>query len=128
MISLDKKYKTRDGQEVKIYSVDGNCYGYIHGAVMLESGEWELRSWRKDGRFMANSVTSIDLVEVKERKIIEGWANICDNGTIGLLWDSKDDADAFRLEYEKECKYFDKKYKSFACVKIKIECEEGEGL
>jgi hypothetical protein len=121
MISLDKKYKTRDGQEVKIYSVDGNCYGYIHGAVMLESGEWELRSWRKDGRFMASCQTMIDLVEVKERKIIEGWANICDNGTIGLLWDSKDSADAFRLAYGKQHKWF-------ACVKVKIECEEGKGL
>ncbi len=112
---MDKKYKTRDGREVKIYSVEGNCYDYIHGAVMQFNGNWELRSWYKNGKEWSSEEGSLDLIEVKERKKIESWANIYPDGAIAPH-PTKEKADNGRAS---DC---------FACVKITIDCEEGEGL
>jgi len=115
-ISMDKKYKTRDGHEVKIYSVEGNANGHIHGAILLKSGEWELHSWRKEGRIWLTGDSSLDLIEAKERlEKIERWANVYRDRTVAVH-SSKEKADINR---HTSC---------FACVKITIDCEEGEGL
>ena len=63
MISLDKKYKTVRGLEVKLYSVDvdnGGVYP-VHGAVLSPSGVWVLNCWKLNGEHNGRGG---DLVEV----------------------------------------------------------------
>jgi len=48
-IDPEKRYRTRDGHEVRIYATDGNGRYPIHGAY-LEGLIWWLDSWREDGK------------------------------------------------------------------------------
>lgn len=65
MIEMDKKYRTRDGREVRIYAVDGFGQWPVHGAVS-NKGHWISESWTKDGwSFAANDQRVSDLIEVK---------------------------------------------------------------
>lgn len=61
MIDLNKKYRTKNGREVRIYAIDGNETGYVHGAIKGENG-WFITSWRSDG---ISGFPDYDLVEVK---------------------------------------------------------------
>ncbi len=116
MISLDKRYKTRDGHEVKIYSVEGNTNDFIHGAILDPVyRKWVSYTWCKDGRITSGYDSVLDLVEVKERKKIEYWANVYNDGTTAIHL-TKARADRNRAKH------------AFACVKVTIDCEEGEGL
>jgi hypothetical protein len=116
MISMDKKYKTRDGREVKIYSVEGNAYDHVHGAILdCVSRKWLSYTWCKDGKLISGYDNTLDLVEVKERKKFERWINVYPDGTTAIHL-TKETADKNRAKHV------------FACVKITIECEEGEGL
>jgi hypothetical protein len=120
-VSMDKKYEIRGGEidklPVKIYSVEGNFKDTVHGAVLID-GKWRHMTWRENGTVWETRKSEWDLVEVKERKKVEGWVNVYRNNTIGALWSTKDEADVRREDSD----YF------FACVKITIDCEEGEGL
>jgi hypothetical protein len=48
MISKDKQYKTREGQEVRIYATDGEADYPVHGAIKTKEG-WGQNCWKKDG-------------------------------------------------------------------------------
>lgn len=114
-ISTEKKYRTRDGREVRIYAVDGTGNIAVHGAI-LNAGKWVPRSWFEDGSFYQLSQTDEDLIEVRPRIKREVWVNVypsdrrygCHSSRIGA--DEGGTADRI------------------ACVKIVIDCEEGEGL
>ena len=47
-ISMDKKYRTRDGREVRIYAVDGYRDYPIHGAIMDDG--WCVHYWSEKGK------------------------------------------------------------------------------
>ena len=65
-IEMNKKYKTRSGQDVRIYAVDGGEMYPIHGAVEMENG-YLIRSWTSEGReYVYEYEDCGDLVEVKE--------------------------------------------------------------
>jgi hypothetical protein len=120
MIELGKQYKTRDGCEVRIYAVDGGGRFPVHGAVKLDDGTWRQEEWtltgsyngEKDGHTLPNA---LDLIEVKPRIQREVWVNVYRCGA-AFAYESKDVAD----EGEGEPR--------IACVKVVIDCEEGEGL
>jgi hypothetical protein len=112
---MDKNYQTRDGYKVKIYSSEGNIRNEIHGAF-FDSGKWRALKWYEGGKFYMNGPpSSFDLIEVKERQKIERWVNVYNDRTVAVH-SSKDKADINR---HPNC---------FACVKITIDCEKGEGL
>ena len=122
MISKDKTYRTRDGREVRIYATDGFGIWAVHGAILTEDGWWSM-CWAEDGKFICGGVydgspsSSSDLIEVKPRIKRTFWFNIVSEtqgATIGCL--SKEHAD--RLQAPNR----------IACVKVEIDCEEGEGL
>lgn len=48
MIDINKKYRTRDGHEIRIYAMDGGL-APVHGAIKV-SGGWLQHSWHLDGR------------------------------------------------------------------------------
>ena len=76
MISKDKQYKTKGGEEVRIYATDG-CYNHpVHGAVKGQYG-WVDTSWTLNGKFNAyvEKESEKDLIEVKPAKTI--WIEVC---------------------------------------------------
>jgi phage terminase large subunit GpA-like protein len=116
MIDINKKYRTRDGREVRIYALDGGGALPVQGACRDdETGVWVLSRWKENGRISLSDFPS-DLVEVKPRIQRTVWANLYTHGRTTLGHPSKEDADrcADRGRH--------------ACVKVEIDCEEGEGI
>jgi len=114
MISKDKTYRTRDGREVRIYATDGGGDYPVHGAMLGHDG-WQHFMWRVNGKSYFDDFDDkpTDIAECKPRIKRTVWINIFKKGT--LLHESREDADValgVRL----------------ACVKVEIDCEEGEGL
>ena len=65
-ISMDKRYQTRDGREVRLYSVTGGGSFQIHGAYFnLDTGEWRVDAWTIEGRARLNGETEYDLIEIR---------------------------------------------------------------
>lgn len=66
MISLDKQYRTRDGKEAKIYSVNNGGDYPVHGAVKF-GDQWYQECWTKDGYSDVVCAEDVgDLIEVKK--------------------------------------------------------------
>ena len=125
MISKDKTYCTRGGQQVRIYATDAGGLFPVHGAI-LNDGMWNGMKWTADGHTYVGPnvhVSMDDLAEVKPRIKRTFWTNIYggeyfDPDKAGqTIFFSKEMADRFVI-------YADR----VACVKIEIDCEEGEGL
>jgi hypothetical protein len=47
-VDLIKKYRTRDGREVRIYATDGEIRNPVHGAILTPWG-WEHHCWGQYG-------------------------------------------------------------------------------
>lgn len=77
MIGLGKKYRTRDGREVRIYAVDGGGDEAVHGATKYKDGTWWAYCWNKFG-FVDNSGKSkADLIEVQPEVWHPIFINLC---------------------------------------------------
>jgi hypothetical protein len=114
MISKDKTYRTRDGREVRIYATDGGVgKSMVHGATLDEAPGWFPRLWYPDGSHTENG--DLDLIEMKPRIKRTVWLNVYPdkNGDYSQL---RSLADALAATDR------------LACVKVEIDCEEGEGL
>jgi len=116
MIDINKKYRTRDGREVRIYATDcGRDGDMAHGAIKNKSERWGQCSWYKDGRFYDGPHShELDLIEVRPRHKRTLWINEYeDNRPTAHL--SKELADQYRFD-------------RMACIKVELDFEEGEGL
>ncbi len=117
MISLNKQYKTRGGEEVRVLSTDRDDAYCPVVALISTNGREELHTFTKDGKWNPGADTEhdYDLIEVKPRIKKTYWINVYVEGA-GNCYTSKDMAELYggidRL----------------ACVKIEIDCEYGEGL
>jgi len=117
MIDINKKYRTRDGHEVRIYATDGYGPYSVHGAVEPKTGVWILESWTTNGKTSCEVDGSSDLVEAKPRIKRKCFMNIHkDDGLISWGHKTKEQADQNSGPAR------------IACVEIEIDCEEGEGL
>ncbi len=118
-VELGKQYKLRNGAEARVYAVDGSGDYPVHGAYVNEHG-LVMMSWREDGRCWRSGHSRdepYDLVEVKPRIKREVWVNVYDSFR-DMFFDcraSKAEADLIGGQ-------------RIACVKVVIDCEEGEGL
>ena len=113
--------QTRDGRAARIICTDlnsaqpivavVNCFGEV-------DGEEFLRLYSKDGHFYTDGIQcEFDLVPLPRRLKREYWVNIYPRVTAGnILHFSKSDADSIAMSDR------------VACVKVVIDCEEGEGL
>jgi hypothetical protein len=111
MIDINKKYRTRAGAEVRIYALDGDEPRPVHGAFKSPTG-WVVSCWRQDGTHLVFGGSN-DLVEVNPRIKRTLWLNVYareDRPT------TKKEADELAASTR------------LACVKVEIDCEEGEGL
>ena len=115
MIDPKKQYRTRDGREVRIYAVDGGGGMPVHGAV-LENGEWLTERWSAGGEWAPQgcAATIYDLIEARPRIKREVWVNVYPGYVSAHT--CKEDATACSLQSR------------IACVRLVIDCEEGEGL
>ena len=117
MISKEKQYRTRNGREVRIYATDGFGIWAVHGAILVEDGWWSM-CWSKDGKFICGGVydgspsSSSDLIEVKPRIKKAVWLHVFKDGNVVAAVDPASANITHRI----------------ACVKVEIDCEEGEGL
>lgn len=114
MISMDKRYCTREGLPVRIYAVDGYGKDAVHGAVFTATG-WEICSWYPAGNNMQDMKSKYDLLEVKPRIQREYWVNVYENHIYG----TKDIKNVISSVSSQQLK---------SRIKITIDCEEGEGL
>ena len=112
MIDINKKYRTRDGKEVRIYAVDGNGPYPIHGAIKTEHG-LSVACWDDDGNYYGTT-PNLNLVEVKTRIKETVWINIYD----GYKSISSTEKIA---EDRADCGIL-------ARLKVDIDVEEGHGL
>lgn len=116
-ISMNKQYRTRDGRPVRLLCVDrkrrGQISGFpICGLVEMEGTEY-ISWWSVDGVHFAHSPQE-DLIEIKPHIKRELWVNVYDNG-----------AESHNIRRNAD---FYAGSQRLACVKVEIDCEEGEGL
>jgi hypothetical protein len=110
MISKDKTYRTRVGREVRIYATDaGLNKNIIHGASNDGEYGWVPHAWLPNGEHA--SYTWYDLIEVKPRIKRTVWLDIYPSSV--AVQEFEDGAIGRNR---------------LACVKVEIDCEEGEGL
>ena len=121
IVDMTKKYRTRDGREVRIYAIDGNGLYCVHGAhTVKEYKGWISGQWSLDGDFFSPSFEHMRLIEVKPRIKRDIWINIYDRED--REWDfwhchpTREEADRYST------------IRRIACVKITVDCEEGDGL
>jgi hypothetical protein len=62
MISKDKQYTTKDGEEVRIHATDGGGMFPIHGGVKTNNG-WGIESWKINGD-CGRTHGKYDLIEI----------------------------------------------------------------
>lgn len=116
MIDINKKYRTRDGREVRIYAVDGGGGCPVQGTIFSKELGWLLATWSMDGCALNDIDHPADLIEVKPRIKRTVWVNLYLNGRTTLGHPSKEDAD--------RCADHGRR----ACYKVEIDVEEGHGL
>ena len=110
MIDVNKKYRTRDGREVRIYATDGQESWPIHGAVLKEHG-WSSECWNSNGSSLTDMPRGTDLIEVRPRHKRTVWLHVWKVGTVCATEESYY-VPAGRI----------------ACIKVDLDFEEGEGL
>jgi len=118
MISKDKQYRTRDGREVRIYATDGCIGAPVQGAIKI-GNEWHLGHWTKEGVYGLYGSPKMDdysLIEVKPRIQRTVWMNVYEREDDVYGYISKERADNSAAPDR------------ILCVKVEIDCEEGEGL
>jgi len=125
MISKDKQYRTIDGREARVYATDGHPEEPVHGAFKDYNGKWVQSIWELNGRckFRTTAGTGeicVDLVEIKPRIKHSFWVNLYNESKHSDLFDAKADANLADKQTSLGVR--------LACVKVEIDCEEGEGL
>ena len=112
MFDITKTYRTRCGYPVKLYRTDAKGDCPVQGSIDI--GPYELiGQWGFDG--VHPTIEQYDLIEVKPRIQREVWVNVYKD-SLGDACNTK------KLAHMKRCEG------CVACVKITIDCEEGEGL
>lgn len=113
MIDKTKQYRTRDGREVRIYATDGGDGNVVHGAIKTE-GLWVVTAWPGNGAISNFTKSGLDLIEVRPRIQREVWVNVYQQGA--SCHERREAADCISMPPR------------IACVRLTIDCEEGEGL
>ena len=116
MIDPKKTYKTRDGREVRILMTDGGDWSFpVIAAFKDKDGRWWPLHLTSVGRLGAHE-SALDLIEVKPRIKREVWVNVYPHPLSDCVYNDKQTSDT-RAGHAR-----------IACVKLVIDCEEGEGL
>ena len=110
MIDINKKYRTRDGREVRIYATDGIPPYEVHGSIKSTvSDGWISYAWSADGFHHRDAILS--LIEVRPRHKRTVWLHVFKH-TIVAAEEPPLAAIAG----------------SIACIKVELDFAEGDGL
>ena len=114
MIDINKKYRTRDGREVRIYATDGGLHkSMVHGAIFTDGCGWLSNTWSAKGS--SRPLTEeFDLIEVRPRHKRTVWVNAYADNT-NSVYGTKERADG-------------DKHLRIACIKVDLDFAEGDGL
>ena len=108
MIDINKKYRTRDGREVRIYATDGWSASPVHGAIKVE-GEWRSSCWSVRG--IHHTDRAYDLIEVRPRQKRTVWVNVYPD-------------EVFTHHHQ----HVPNRKDRIACIKVELDFAEGDGL
>jgi hypothetical protein len=75
-ISMDRKYRTKDGREVRLLCVDAKGYWPVVGLI-----DGELETWTRDG--LADGPVTLNLIEYHEPDIRTIWVNVYEGWASG---------------------------------------------
>jgi len=117
MIDINKTYRTRSGNEVRIYATDGKGKKSVHGAYLdtFVKG-WISLVWTEHGKVDCyQELQPLDLIEVRPRHKRTLWLNMYPNHMTS--YETKKDADKSADDANR-----------IACIKVDLDFEEGEGL
>jgi hypothetical protein len=113
-IDINKKYKTKNGFEVRIYATDGAEPHSVHGAY-FKDGNWFANTWRANGKIYGIAEQlDFNLIEVEPRIQRTVWLNVYEDNTLSVF--------GSEAKAKKSLGY------CIACIKVEIDCAEGEGL
>ena len=114
MIDINKKYRTRDGREVRIYATDGADDFPVHGAIKdLNEAVWRSYCWKSDGFSVYSEFYLIEVRPSHKRMV---WLNMYGSGVVPEACSSKERADLAAA-----CG-------RIACIKVELDFEEGHGI
>jgi len=109
MIDINKKYRTRDGREVRIYATDGGDDFPVHGAIKdRDDAVWRNYSWHSNG---FGVYSDLNLIEARPRHKRTVWLHVFKNSTVCATEEA----------------YYEITNR-IACIKVDLDFEEGEGL
>jgi hypothetical protein len=110
-IDINKKYRTESGLEVVLYTTEGLDKTHpVIGEIIINSDKSFLNMWTLQGHGECN------LVEVKPRIKRTVWVNVYTYQHSEIVHPSHEVANREAVKGR------------LACVKVEIDCEEGEGL
>jgi hypothetical protein len=112
---MNRKYKTRDGRNVRILATDIKDRRYPVTAAVEISGVEYIKLYTADGHYAYNEESEDDLIEVKPRIQRTYWMNVYEHH-ISEAFTTKGSADRYAHEDR------------LACVEVNIDCEVGQGL
>lgn len=126
-IDINKKYRTRDGREVRLFTTSRASDKYTVVGEILEEGHTgsTIGIWTSEGKQTDNPIDEWDthphdLVEVKRKIKLTGFLNVYRGYDIHSLHSTKDQADQeANMSLRTAC---------IDLSKYNIEFEEGEGL
>jgi hypothetical protein len=117
MIEMEKEYRTRDGNPVRIYSVEG-AYARqpVVGERYVVNDVWIASLWDKEGRWNIDGTEHrFDLIEVKPVRVFQTWINLYKDGSF-VTWRSPQAAEGSQSK------------DVIATLHIRQEYREGDGL
>jgi hypothetical protein len=117
-IDINKKYRTREGRPVRVYTIDGLEKDRPVVAEFANGNSVTTSTWRIDGVWKSDGTVgdTWDLVEVKPRIKRTVWINMYPNPVHDCAHPTKEIADKSGM------------VDRIACVMKEIDCEEGDGL
>jgi hypothetical protein len=114
-IDINKKYRTESGLEVVLHTTEGIDKAFpIVGEIKFTDGSTVLTKWTVYGQVHGTYTKVCCLVEVKPRIKRTVWVNVYPTYYGAHL--TKESAGAHAMSGR------------VACVKVEIDCEEGDGL
>ena len=117
MIDINKKYRTRNGREVRLYATDGSGEWTVHGAIQGKKGQWYPHIWLSNGAHLSYCDHDNDLIEVRPRHKRTVWLTVWSNNYIEAT--NKPEWRNGPLGCGEE---------PIACIKVELDFEEGQGL
>ena len=112
-IDWTKPVRTKDGRAVRVLCTDGPGDYPVCGYI---DGDLGPQTWALDGVFLNGGIGHLNLENAPQRIQREYWVNVYADEACNAIHTTLDEAN--------RCADDDR----IACVKITIDCEEGEGL